>query len=191
LVALLFAGSLVLGACNAPQRDRQDAPPDRLEVAEAGAEPGDPLTDEQKLRLIDVLPLRSAYADVREVFPTVGPEEPAGIGLSDHLSTAHVPVSILDRNGILEFNFDDGALYSYYYRIDSLQCDEARRLTDTLRARYSAAFGRAIHEAEQEPGYASDSSFWPLPQYEGALALTLGRQSDECRLSWGFQVESP
>lgn len=189
--ALVFL--LLLTACGEPAPPVEDTavPPDRLDTPEAVPEPVDRLSDDEKLFLIEELPIGSTYSDVREVFPTVGPDEPTGVGMTEKLSRAEVPVRVLEDRAVLEFNFDDGTLYSYYFRHDSLSCSEAERMRDRLTEIFSNRFGESSHESEAEPGYAMESTYWNLGDRDVGLAMTLGRQADACRLAWGYQIDHP
>lgn len=140
-------------------------------------------SDHDALFMIERLPMGLSAAEVQQIIPSADTPQ-SGEGPLSHLSTSAVDGQVLGHSGRLELNFDNGILYSYYFRIEP-GCAEAERLTDTLRTRYSARYGEGVHEAEQEPGYAMDSSFWDAA--EADLALTLGRQGDQCRLAWGFQ----
>jgi hypothetical protein len=189
LLIFLLVPALVLGGCAEPQPDPDTAPPDALGVEDDEHQPRDRLSDDEKLMLIDRLPIGSSYDDVRDVFPSVGPEEPAGTGLTETLSTASVPVRVMEEDAVLELNFDDGVLYSYYFQVHDADCGEAEALRAELRQYYQARFGDSVYESEEEPGYTMESDFWHLPNHDAALAMTLGRQADVCRLAWGYQIE--
>lgn len=193
LVALLFAAFGCEAQPEATPEMDEVAPPDRTSPDGQGVQDAPPpdLTEEQKLMLIQEVPLGVDYAYVEDRFQTVGPEEREALGAGDQLSQAFLPVSILNEEGTLEFNFDDDALYSYYYRLDSLACDVGEQRYDELNSFYSDYFGDAREEEEQANDYRSRSSFWRMGEQEGAVAMTLGEQSDVCRLSWGFQQQVP
>jgi hypothetical protein len=140
-------------------------------------------SDHEALFLIETLPMGMTFEEVRAILPSA--ETPvAGEGPLSNLSSTATSGSVLGHPGTLELNFADGILYSHYFRIEP-GCEEAERLIDLLRSRYTAEYGRGIHEAEQSTGYAMDSSFWDAG--EADVALTLGRQSGQCRLAWGYQ----
>jgi hypothetical protein len=187
LLPLVLA--VLIAACAEPQPDPGPVPPDALDVEDDEQLPDERLSDDEKLMLIERLPIGSGYDDVRAIFPGVGPEEPAGMGLTETLSTATVPVQVMDESAVLELNFDDGVLYSYYFQITDMDCSETEALRDELREYYQTRFGESTYESESEAGYAMESDYWPLPDHDAALAMTLGRQAEVCRLAWGYQIE--
>lgn len=196
-IAVLFVPLLLIAACGEPDapppETQPDVPRDRTstEADTSSWRSVDELTDEQKLMLVEEIPLGSTYEEVRQQYPSVGPEEPEGQGATAHLSQAHLPVEVMDRDALIEFNFDEQELYSFYYRIDSVDCNEGEELYRELQSFYTDYYGDARQEEEPEDGYVATSSYWRMGEAQGGVALTLGRQDGICRLGWGFQRPAP
>ncbi|MFW5972902.1 MAG: hypothetical protein ACOCTG_02835 [Bacteroidota bacterium] len=193
-VVLFTALLLLVAACETPDTPppevQETVPPDRVatDADTASWAPQVIRDDEEKLLLIEDLPLGSNYEDVRALFPAVGPEEPEQ-GLEDEaLSRAFLPVSVLGNDATLEFNFRDTELYSYFYRIEPIDCSDGAELYGELQNFYQERYGEPEVEQTRENVYTARSSFWRDAEERADVAMTLGQQVDECRLSWGFQT---
>ncbi len=149
------------------------------------------LTNDQKLMLIEEVPLGLTYEQVQQRFPDVGPQTPEGTGATAHLTEANLETEVMDRDAMIEFNFEHDRLYSYYYHIDELGCTEAEELYGELQDFYSGYYGEMRTEDEDEGGYRARSSFWRMHDAQSGIAVTLSEQADECRLGWGFQQPAP
>lgn len=184
--------ALVLSACEAPPppppstADTTLAPADSaLAAADTAAAGLAALTEAEKLALIERLPLGLSYAAVRSRFPEVGPQR-AEVGGAGALTEAEAPLTVFSRAGVLNLNFQNDALYSYYFALDSLACDSAEVLYDRLQAFYDGPFGAGREEAvDEQPGYRQRTRYWTADTLE--VTATLGMQGAACRLAWGYQ----
>lgn len=197
LIILSAASLLLLAACgepDAPPSDTQVAAPDDAVLAEADTArlaPVEGLSNDQKLMLIEEVPLGLTYDQVQQRFPDLGAQQSEGSGATAHLTEAHLQTDVMDREALIEFNFENDRLYSYYYRIDSLDCAEGDSLYAELRDFYAGYYGDLREEEEDEGGYSARSSYWRMDEGQQGGAVTLSRQADECRLGWGFQQPAP
>ena len=151
----------------------------------------DDLTTDQQLLMIEHLPLGVSYAHVQARFRDVGPEQPEGMGTIEHLTEAFLNTQIWDRDVVLEFNFENDSLYSYYYHLEELDCEEADSIYAHLQEFYADAFGSYDEEDGRDPPYRSRSSFWVMQDPAGGLAISQSYRTDDCRLGWGFQESAP
>ena len=146
------------------------------------------LKDKQKLLMIKYLPLGASYEEVRMKFPGVSDLEPEGRGeilAGWGLFEAFAPIVILNRKAILEFNFKDNKLYSYYFWLEKLDCITAGEVYQTLQKFYSDHFGKCREEQESEPGYSAVSSYWHCGDFD--FVITNNIYGDVCVVAWGYQ----
>jgi len=182
----LFAAVLLLLGCPR-ERDHYPADQPRDTVALDIPDPTLPetdLTDRDLLMLIEHLPMGAGYDRVIELFPRVSSPEPATHAQLDQ-ARSEVEVVVLNQVTTLEFNFMGDRLYSYFFHAQPLDCTDARSLHERLTDFYSDAFGPGTEEEQVEPGYTSRTTLWRTDDVE--VAVTHGRQADECRVGWGFQ----
>ncbi|MBO8128532.1 MAG: hypothetical protein H0Z39_04940 [Peptococcaceae bacterium] len=149
-------------------------------------------TDEEKLLLINYLPLGASYEEVKSLFPTVSELMPEGdlesLGKRG-LYEAFLNIHIFDREAKLEFNFKDNRLYSYYFRLDELDKTVSTELYQHLQEFYTTYFGKYTEEQQSEGGYHSLSSSWSADKFELGATNNVYTE-DKCILSWGFQSKA-
>jgi hypothetical protein len=149
-------------------------------------------TDEEKLLLINSVPLGIGYEDVKSRIPETGEMSIEAYSEYMHrqgLARASVDMRVLDRDAKLEFNFENNNLYSYYYRVEGLDEGAASGLYGRLQAFYSERLGKPREEQQADGDTRSRSSYWSAEKYHVVMtdtALPGGRI-----LSWGFQSEQP
>ncbi len=180
LAALLMAGALLLGACGGGAGS-SDAP-DTLAVAPGPSADVQSLPDSAKLFLIEDLPIGSSYEEITQRFAGVSPLTPKGIG---ELSDASAPVEVFGREALLELHFERRTLYSYYYMMERIPCDEAADLYGRVGQSYAAQYGPAREEQAADGAYRTRTRYWEATGYD--VVATLGDESGACRLAWGFQ----
>jgi hypothetical protein len=126
--------------------------------------------------------------------PTLGELTPEGksefLSRKYGLFEASTNVNILNRKGILEFNFEYDKLYSYYYILKDLDSVEAGELYANLRECYTFHFGQYDESVASDPaGFRAESSFWVLDEFR--VGLTNNIYASGCVLSWGYQIRRP
>lgn len=146
------------------------------------------MKDEEKLLLIKYVPLGISYEEVKRKFSEVsdlrgegGGEDLAGRGLQE----AFVPISILNRKANIEFNFEYNKLYSYYFWLEKLDCQTARKVYQELQKFYSDHYGKYQEEEESELGYSNKSSYWNHVDFN--FGITNNIYPDGCVVAWGYQ----
>lgn len=172
---------LFTGGCKkeeaAPEQGPPAAPPaPTQEVAE--------LPDSAKLALIEQIPIGSNYSDITAQFAGVSPIKPTGVA---DLGRAETRVEVLDREAILELNFNRRTLYSYYYRLEDLSCPESESLYAQLKGLYGKRYGAGTEENLVEGGYRATTNFWTGTGYD--VVATRGNDNGKCRVAWGFQEQ--
>ncbi len=148
------------------------------------AQPVQTLPDTSKLYLIDMLPIGTSYSEVQQRFSGVSERMPTAIG---ELSRATAPVQIMGRPAVLELNFERNTLYSYYYRLEELSCNEAQDLYERLKQVYEQRYGAYNEERETDGAYRAETSYWAAVGFD--VVATYGNQSGSCRVAWGFQEQ--
>lgn len=198
----LAVAALALAGC--PDRDAPDRAPEEVPPtpAEEGAVPSPPAeevpgmpdglgdrSEEERLLLVDEVPLGLSYQEVRARLPALGPlrSEVPGAG-PDRLTEADLSTRVLDRTARLEFNFRRDTLYSFYFMVSEVGCPDARSLYERFQEFYAARYGAPQEEVLREPGYEARSSFWRADDFE--VVGTLGVQAETCRVGWGFQEQA-
>lgn len=189
-MALIMTGA----GCRKDPGDEEGAKSARANSNEDGGEtnPVDIESDEQKLMLIDLVPLGIGYEDVKSRIPETG--EMSIEAYSEYmqrqgLARASTDLRVLDRDAKLDFNFENNNLYSYYYRIEGLDEASASELYSRLREFYSGRFGKPREEQQSEGAARARSSYWSADKYH--VAMTDSSQPGGHTLSWGFQSQQP
>jgi hypothetical protein len=201
--ALLYSTLIVSLVClpgcrNEPgQEDAKAAPGNANQNGSEGSpgfegSPVDVDTDEEKLLLINSVPLGIGYEDVKSRIPETGEMSIEAYSEYMHrqgLARASTDMRVLDRDAKLEFNFENNNLYSYYYRIDGLDEGAASSLYGRLQAFYSERLGKPREEQQAGGDARSRSSYWSAEKYH--VVMTDSAQPGGHILSWGFQSERP
>ncbi|HYP30087.1 MAG TPA: hypothetical protein VE262_25505 [Blastocatellia bacterium] len=190
LMALLVAGA----GCRDDSGSEEAARSARANADQGGTEsnPVDIDSDEEKLLLIDLVPLGIGYEDVKSRIPETGEmniEAYSEYMQRQGLARASTELRVLDRDAKLDFNFENNNLYSYYYRIEGLDEAAASELYSRLQAFYSGRFGKPREELQAEGGARARSSYWSADKYH--VAMTDSLHPGGHTLSWGFQSEQP
>ena len=152
--------------------------------------PSDSLSlDHNQLLLIKRIPIGATYEQVKSVVPTLGKLLPEG--RSEHqgkrgLFEALTQINILDQEATLEFNFEYGELYSYFYSIKDLDKVVAEDLYARLQGFYRSQFGDFEYSVDSDPaGFRVEMSIWDLADFRVGVANNI--YSSSCVLSWGFE----
>ena len=151
---------------------------------------GTQLSDDDRamLLLINIVHLESSYEEVRRHVPELGElvsEGGSNVLGERGLLEATASVEVFELPAMVEFNFEDGRLYGYYFWLYELDESEARRLYGRLRGFYSSAFGNSWEEVDREGGHASETTYWSTKRFD--VAATVTTQGNSNTLSWGFQ----
>jgi hypothetical protein len=149
--------------------------------------------DERRLLLGRLLGMGRTYEEVRQQFPTAGPlqsEGATGVETAPALAESRVPIRLLGRRAVLELNFEENRLYSYYFVMDDLDCARADALYASLQDFYAEPYGTYREETDTESAQGpATSSYWSVGRL--GLVVTSRQYGDTCRLAWGYQVEQP
>ncbi len=205
LAAALAAATLLAPACGdrdgpdpppeAPAPGSSETAPDAERPSEDASEGPDGLVGrdrESRLLLVREVPLGLRYAEVRERLPALGPalpETPGGAAGGEALTEAVLSTRLFGHPARLELNFERDTLYSFYYMLGNMGCDEARGVYRRLRRFYADRYGEGREETQREPGYITRSTYWDAEDH--SVAGTLGSEGEVCRLGWGFQARTP
>ncbi|MFZ1948310.1 MAG: hypothetical protein WAW06_12240 [bacterium] len=147
------------------------------------------MSDQEKLLLIQRVPLGVTYSRVHEIIADLGPqrpEAPVGTpGMAD-LTDASVSVQVLGHSTQLEFNFQRDTLYSYYYGPLEVGAAVGDSLFQYLCSFYSSQYGPPIAEDAEDTPYFEKSRQWPRIGYVADVGNSI---ADTVRiLGWGFQT---
>ena len=188
---LILAALLTAGCTDRPDPEPSEAP-EPVEAPPPRMRPLDEWTDDEKLMLIEEVPLGTSYEAVAGQIPTLSalqPEGGSGILGEQGLYDAAARTSVLGHDALIEFNFEHEDLYSYTYTLRDLECETAANLYAQLQEFYALRFGAYSEEQQAEGAYRSTSSYWRgAPPH---LTLTNTFYGEACTLSWGFQNEQP
>ena len=142
------------------------------------------LDDKQKLLLIEQIPIGTSYSDIKAIFNNIS--ELSAEHSIRNLFEAKAEVNILNYDAIIEFNFKNENVYSYYYQINELDKNIADTLYDYIQKFYSDNYGNYLEEKEAESSsYMNISSYWQLENFQ--VVMTNNIYQDYSILSWGFQ----
>jgi hypothetical protein len=147
------------------------------------------MSDQEKLLLIQRVPLGVTYSGVREIISDLGPQRPEAPGgppeMAD-LTDASVTVQVLGHSTRLEFNFQKNKLYSYSYGSLEVSAAAGDSLFEYLCSFYSSQFGTPVAEDAQDSPYFVKDRRWPRIGYEAGVTMSI---ADTMRiLGWGFQA---
>ena len=147
------------------------------------------ITDQDKLLLIEHLPLNVNYPQAKKLFPYLSHTTAEGNSTyleSKGLTEAFLDMKVFSHKARIELNFKDDRLYSYYYSINLLNKKTASELYEKIWCFYTERHGKPNWETKNsESNYISHSSFWNSENY--AVVLTNNIFPAKCILSWGFQ----
>ena len=145
-------------------------------------------TDEEKLLLIDHIPLDLTYYQVKEILPDLS--EP--IVESEYFSIlerATINTNLFSHDCNLEFNFSNDTLYAYWYNIDNLSNGVADSLYTYLQSFYGEIYGDYFEEISHDPGASGYpifwGSYWDSDEYEVVIGNNI--YANYCLLAFGFQ----
>ncbi len=140
---------------------------------------------EEKLLLINKIPIGADYVDVKQIIPEI-----SGLKQEGSLFYAESAVSIFNQEGSIRFNFQYqdtvDLLYNFAYSIDSLDKNTADSLYRVLKLFYSKYYGKGSEHREDYPaGFYNITTVWKKRQFD--LILVKNVYSGDNILSWGFQ----
>ena len=142
------------------------------------------LNEDQKLLLINQIPIGSSYSEISEIFNDIS--ELKVEHSTNNLNEATATVKILGYNASIEFNFKGKSVYSYYYKIKDLEKNTADSLYLFLQNFYTEHYGSFSEEKETESSASSSvSSFWKLEKF--SVSMTKNIYPDFVILAWGYQ----
>lgn len=148
--------------------------------------------EEKQLKLVEQLPIGSSYRQVKALFPKVSKQrsEPGTLGvslgfISWGLTEAVSEVQILGRDATIEFNFEDGKVYGYFYCIGNLELSVSEKEYRNLQKYYSGYYGKYYEERESESNYMSASSYWHKQTFDLSITNNIYGKG-RSRLCWGF-----
>ena len=105
----------------------------------------------------------------------------AGFGLFE----ATALKQLFGQPATLEFNFENGLLYSYYFSLFKLDHDAAIHLYHRITEFYASVFAYGTEEIETEADSLIQSTYWPMDNLEAVATLNI--KNNVSFLSWGFQ----
>ena len=139
------------------------------------------MTDDQKLLLLEQIPIGATPTDVIKVVPELGDRRPEGRGLTDALAE----VRVLGYGTRVEFNFASDSLYGVYFGPLELASAIGDSLFDRLTNFYTQRLGVPQVEDAQDSPYFVKSRNWRTRSAE--IGVTNSLVGDKRELSWGYQ----
>lgn len=139
--------------------------------------------DEDKLRLIDYIPLGITYAQLESCNLGVSNIEAPDSALST-TGIATAPLPFADRLWELRFNFTKGILHSYFVHLSGIDHGTADSLYADIRKHYSKQFGKPFEQVELDEAYKYHSVTWQFPTHY--VQLSKSRYPDLSYLHWGY-----
>lgn len=144
--------------------------------------------DENALSLYKKIRLGATYSQVHglvselsELTPEGGSATLAGFGLFE----ATALTQLFGQPTTLEFNFENGSLYSFYFSLFELDHDAAIHLYHRITGFYASVFSCGTEEKETVADSLLQSFYWPMDNLEAVATLII--KNEVSILSWGFQ----
>ena len=144
--------------------------------------------EQDALTIYKVIRPGATYRTVHRRIPGLGELTPEGgseLQAAPGLSEATALTELFDRETVLEFNFKDGRLYSYYFFLREFDQIMADRLYHRIKAFYLSGLGHGAEEEEQDGDRLKKSVYWIAHDLE--VVVTINTTSEASVMSWGFQ----
>ena len=110
------------------------------------------ITDQDKLLLIEHLPLNVNYTQAKKLFPYLSHTTAEGNSTyleSKGLTEAFLDMKVFSHKARIELNFKDDRLYSYYYSINLLNKKTASELYEKIWCFYTERHGNPNWETKK------------------------------------------
>ncbi|WMJ73202.1 hypothetical protein RCC89_08510 [Cytophagaceae bacterium ABcell3] len=133
--------------------------------------------DKNKLALTEQVPLGSSYTDVQTLFSET---EISELDKSKALSTATLPINIIDRKGSIVFNFSSDSLNKLTYTLTETDFEKGEELYIDLQNFYSLRYGPAIEDKVEEHNRFTRACHWDSELY--IVTMTWNMNSNQ--ISW-------
>ena len=146
--------------------------------------------DDEKLLLINYLPLDITYEEAKFRFPNIS--ETRNEGNSDllgknGLTEAFINIEIFDLNAKVELNFKNNKLYSYCYFLMDIDLSLSSTIYDKLKSFYSKHYGEFEEDNESEHNYLGYHCRWKMKDFEFGITNNVYEYNNTATLGWGYQ----
>lgn len=148
--------------------------------------------EQEALLLFKKISLGSTHTEVLRFYPHLSELSPegrsdalAGAGLFE----AQASAKLFERHAKVEFNFENGKLYSSYFFMPKLEQNTVIDLYQQIQEFYSSRLDPLIEEEERNGNRVSRSSVWLTDNLEVNAHINI--ENDFGFLSWGFNRPGP